>query len=137
MFGKGSPPAAMPAAGPSTSAGERGEEGIVPTQAGSIYVELLEATLGEREPSLRSLSASEALAELVRRRRRVVWTGSSPVERDWAAAALADQVAYDSALIRYSRRLGIDCDPRRFGVPGPERQRIEHALESRGIPLGP
>ena len=110
-------------------------EGSVPTpsQPGSIYVDLLEAVFCERKTALDRLSASEALAQVLRHRRNLV--GSGPDHRGWAAGALADQVAYDSALIAYARRVGLECDPRRFGNPGLERQRIERVLGDRGIPL--
>jgi hypothetical protein len=121
---------------PTETGRKRPTRDVVPTSAGSIYIGLLEAVLGERESSPR-LSASQALAEVVRCRRTVIWRRLPPDDEDWAAAALADQTAYDSALICYARRVGIDCDPGRFGTPGVERARIEGMLEARGIPLGP
>ncbi len=107
------------------------------TRPSSIYIELLEAILGEPESSPDSVSASEALAQVVRRRRAVTWNRSTPDDQDLAAVALADQLAYDAALLTYARRVGIDCDPRQFGIPEVERRRIERMLEARGIPLGP
>jgi hypothetical protein len=130
---------------------ERSDDGLVRTageptsgqressasQPGSIYIELLEAILGETDSSASSVSASEALAQVVRRRRAVTWNRSTRDDQDLAAVALADQLAYDAALLTYSRRVGIDSDPRAFGIPEIERRRIEKMLEARGIPLGP
>ena len=84
-------------------------EGTVPrpSQPGAIYIDLLEAALGERQSSLGRLSASEALAQVLRHRRDLVGEGAD--DRGWAAAALADQVAYDSALIAYARRVGLSA----------------------------
>jgi hypothetical protein len=106
-------------------------------RSGSIYVELIEAALSEREQLEPVPSASEALAQLVGCRRKVIWSESPQIDQGWAISALADQVAYDIALIRYARCIGIDCDPRHFGFPGAERRQIERMLASRGIPLDP
>jgi hypothetical protein len=107
------------------------------TQPGSIYTGLLEAILAETDSSPHPRSASEALAQVVRRRRAVTWNRSTPDDQAWAAVALADQLAYDADLVAYARRVGIECDPRRFGIPEVERERIERMLAARGIPLGP
>jgi hypothetical protein len=111
--------------------------GPIPSRPGSIYTELLETVLAEQESSVPRLSAAEALAQVIRCRRNAVRRGSTVNEKDRATLALADQVAYDSALIAYTRRLGIECDPHLFADPGLERQRIERTLEGRGIILTP
>lgn len=100
-----------------------------------IYTELLAAALTERERSQLPLSATEALAQVVTCRSRAVRGCSTPIGRGWATVALAQQVAYDSTLIRYAGIAGIACDSRRFGSPGAERQRVERELTARGIPL--
>ena len=82
-----------------------------------IYTELLAAALTEREGSELPLSATEALAQVVTCRRNAVRSGVTPIRRGWATVALADQVAYDSALIRYAGIAGVSCDSRRFGSP--------------------
>jgi hypothetical protein len=103
---------------------------------GSLYVDLLDAALSERDLSDDAQSSGEALAQLDWYRHEVIWNQRSPSDRDWTAPALADQMAYDIALIRHARSLGVDCDPDRFGSPEDERKRIERLLASRGIPLG-
>ena len=101
----------------------------------SLYVELLGAALSEREQSDGAASAGEALAELVRCRRQVVKREGPQADRGWATTALAEQVAYDTAIARFARCVGVDCDPLRFGWPHDERKRTEWVLMSRGIPL--
>jgi len=103
---------------------------------GSVYLELLHSALEERERAGGAPSARAALAELVRCRRQTLWNQRSPANPDWAVGALADQLAYDIALIRYARCVGIDCDPDRFGWPHGERETIEQILTARGLPLG-
>ena len=98
-----------------------------------MFAELLEALLGDRGSDA-VLRPEEALAELVRCRRRLA-SNPGGTEGNWAIGAIADHLAYDAALIRYSRCLNIECDPRCFGEPGAERDRVERLLESRGIPL--
>jgi hypothetical protein len=101
----------------------------------SLYVELLNAALSEREQCERVPCADEALAELVRCRRQVVRREGPQADRGSATTALAEQVAYDIALARFARCVGVDCDPHRFGWPHDERKRTESVLVSRGIPL--
>jgi hypothetical protein len=100
----------------------------------SLYAELLDAALRERELSGEVSSLGESLAELKRSQRQVTKSNGEREDAGWATAAVADQVAYDVALVRYARSLNIDCDPGRFGWPHGERQRLEW-LASRGIPL--
>jgi len=101
----------------------------------SLYSDLLDAALQEREQSEGDPSSGEALARLVQYRHEVVWRQQPASDRALTTPALADQMAYDVALIRYARSLGIDCDPEGFGSPRDERQRLERVLASRGIPL--
>jgi hypothetical protein len=57
-------------------------------------------------------------------------------DRGWSTGAIADQVAYDVALLRCARCLEMDCDPDRFGWPQDERQRLERMFAARELPLG-
>ena len=54
---------------------------------------------------------------------------------DWAPAAIADQLAYDIALIELCRRLGIEVNLAGFRQPKHERSRLEQALAARGMRL--
>ena len=128
----GAPDRAAAAAAAAVAAGSAGSAGG--TSAGSIYTELLNAVLSEEEAAP-AMSTSESLAELVRARRKVVWTSAVPTDPGWSDVALAEQLAYDSSLIRYARMVGIDCHPGNFRIPGAERRRLERTLVSRGIHL--
>jgi hypothetical protein len=100
----------------------------------SMYAQLLGAALG-RAPSIEeAVTMGEALAELLRCRRRLV-TNDPTAGPDWVPAAVADQLAYDVALIRVARRYGVECELRNFAQPGSERRRLELALTSRGLRL--
>ncbi len=102
-----------------------------PVSTSSMYADLLARTLAESEQAQPDPSPEQARAEYLRRRRGsgpVEWRASGP---RWVDSALADQVAYDAALIRYARSLGLNCDAERFGRPHDERSRIEQQVESR------
>lgn len=49
------------------------------------------------------------------------------------AAAVADELRYDTLLVVLCQRTGVDVDLRAFGRPMVERQRLEHALAGLGI----
>jgi hypothetical protein len=109
--------------------------GVMVMGPGSIYVDLLEAALGQRERVEGPPSIGGASQELVRTRRQMQGNGRSAPGADRVTLTLARQVAYDIALIRCARCLGIDGDPDRFTRPLDERLRLEHALRSRGMSL--
>jgi hypothetical protein len=48
---------------------------------------------------------------------------------------VADQLAYDIALIELAQGVGVDCDLFGFDQPPRERNRIEQALAARGLRL--
>ncbi len=88
---------------------------------------------GDREG--RGEEADEQLGEL-RRLRSLVGNPRTAERRPGSAAGrLADQLAYDTALIRYCRRVGIDCSAADFGRPEAERSHLEELLAGRGIEL--
>jgi len=100
----------------------------------SMYSDLLARTLAESERTQPDPSAEQALAEYLRCRRGAAAAGWRAPGRSWVDSALADEVAYDTALIRYAGSLGLECDVQGFGWPHDERSRIERQLESRGSP---
>ena len=53
----------------------------------------------------------------------------------WAASAVANQVAYDVALIELARCLGIACDPATFDRPALRRNELDRQLADRGVRL--
>jgi len=102
----------------------------------SMYTDLLEAALAEVIPGGRPTSFHQALAEVVRRRKLLASSGWHEVGRPSVSVALADEVAYDVALIRLARCVDVDCDPGSFGRPQGERQKVERTLASGGVVLG-
>jgi len=98
----------------------------------SMYAELLDLALG-RPRANGEATKGEALAGLMERRAALRSGGSREQADDGVSGALADQLAYDSALIRLARQLGITCDPRDFRRPDRGRQQLEEALAARGI----
>jgi hypothetical protein len=100
----------------------------------SIYVQLLGSAL-DQSHSDEDTTIGEALAQLLECRNRLGANLSFYTGTDWAPAAVADQLAYDVSLVEFSRHLGIEVDPTKFGQPEHERARLERALVSRGICL--
>jgi hypothetical protein len=100
----------------------------------SVYSQLLGSALNQT-PAGQESTNGDVLAELLERRSRLGANLSLYSETDWAPDAIADQLAYDVALIGLSRRLGIEVDLTKFGQPKHERARLEQALVSRGIRL--
>jgi hypothetical protein len=99
----------------------------------SIYERLLRSAL-EQSQSHESSTSGDALAQLLERRRSA-GNCSSYSGPDRAPAAIADQLAYDVALIELSLRLGLEVDLTKFDQPRQERRRLEQALISRGVDL--
>jgi hypothetical protein len=101
----------------------------------SIYAVLLDTVLHERQQQGPVLAPGERLAALLRCRSQLEASTYASRGSDGVATAVADQLAYDVALIEFARGLGIDPDPRRFDPPQLERHRLEEALVLRGIAL--
>jgi hypothetical protein len=98
----------------------------------SMYVELLSAVLADEETKpVRSDSpldvARECRGRMLERRGR---TGGS-IQHE-----LADEVAYDRALVNLCAASGLDVDPKGFSHPRRERARLENALAELGVDLG-
>jgi hypothetical protein len=100
----------------------------------SIYAQLLDQALGQTH-SYETSTTGDALTQLLELRHRLGANLSGRTESDWAPAAVADQLAYDVALIEFSRRLGIEVNLTGFGQPQHERTRLEQALVTRGLRL--
>ena len=101
----------------------------------SMYSDLIEAALADPGGTDDRASTSRAVAEVVRCRHRLDTAGWREADRQGVDAVLADEVAYDVALVRYARSLGVECDTHGFGWPHTGRRRIEELLVSRGIDL--
>jgi len=101
----------------------------------SIYSELLSVALDEPVPSDDEASTAEALAKVAACRSRLHVEETRSTQSDWTAGAIADQLAYDIALIELARLLGIEVDLGGFGRSLTERARIEQLLMARGLPI--
>jgi hypothetical protein len=99
----------------------------------SMYTQLLEFALRERDQNDSRPASGVALADLARCRSGLLVDVVAP--GDSAMSEVADQLAYDVALVRMARSLGIDWDLGRFNQPLRERHTLERALAVRGIPL--
>ena len=53
----------------------------------------------------------------------------------WSETTLVAEVVYDRALISLAAEVGIDVTPTNFAHPRIERERLEVALEERGMDL--
>ncbi len=100
-----------------------------------MYTQLLGAALKEVSFPDGVTTTAEAVAELNRRRDRLEDYGSRE-GTDWAGAAVADELAYDIALIELARRFGGEYDVSDFENPGKGRTRLVRYLQSQGVVLG-
>lgn len=108
---------------------------LEPMHPRSLHIDLLSAAIRTRNQSDGVPSIGEASAELERCRRQMVNNDQPRQGPGWSTEAIADQVAYDVALVRCAQSLEIDCDPDRFGWPEDERQPLERIFSSRVLPL--
>ena len=99
----------------------------------SMYSELLACVLAESEQAHPDPPPEQVLAEYLRCRRGAAQAAWRDPDPGWVDSALADEVAYDAALIRYARSLGLQCDSQRFGWPHDERR---HDRTAAGVPWG-
>ena len=101
----------------------------------SMYTQLLSAAIGRGPSELAGASERGAFDEVLRSRAEL---GSAPAaDPDVVSAVLAREVAYDVALLRLARTVGVESGPDRFEQPELERARLEGALRGRGISLEP
>jgi len=102
-----------------------------------MYAQLLQAVLRDEadpataQPPTRS---GGLLAEVV----RLGHTMQKHARRHdpgWALQAVADQLAYDAALVRLGRKRGVVVDLGTFDVPDRGRAQLENALIDMGVNL--
>ena len=96
-----------------------------------MYVDLLSTILGDE---IEAQTGEELLELALRCRFRMLHFG--PPRGLTAYDALANEVAYDRALIRLCAANGIAVAPERFAHPRAERTRLERALVEAGVDLG-
>jgi hypothetical protein len=97
----------------------------------SMYVDLLSTILGHE---IEAQTGEELLELALRCRFRMLHSG--PPRRLAAHDALANEVAYDRALIKLCVVNGIAVAPERFAQPRAEWTRLERALVEAGVDLG-
>jgi len=119
------------------SAGSRSGPGSVESggdRVSPMYARLLEAVLtDEGEPATGTPTRSSGpLAELLRLR-HVMDKHADRADAGWALQAVADQLAYDAALVRMARKRGVPIDLCAFDVPERGRADLEQALVERGV----
>jgi hypothetical protein len=96
-----------------------------------MYVRLLSIGLGGGGDVDADQTPGQALVNVLRCRSKLVVEPGGHVKR--GVGAIADELEYDIALIRFARLLGIPTDASSFSQPGVERERLERELELHGI----
>jgi hypothetical protein len=99
----------------------------------SMYTDILHKAFETRPGTAGLPMVSEAVMELLDCRSRLAVTRSTERRTNWAASALADQVAYDVALIELARSVGLPCDPATFDQPELRRNELDRELAARGV----
>ncbi len=97
-----------------------------------MYVDLLDVVL--HRPAAPEVGAGdvdplEEVVGAVRRRQE----HATRVDPGWALQALADELAYDAALVRLAHQGGLAWPIGRFGAPGAGRAELEEELGRRGV----
>ena len=115
---------------PGTRPGEPAPRGtVVP-----MYAQLLDAVLADGSDDEVPTRSSGPLAELVRLG-RVMDKHAGRSDPGWALQAVADQLAYDAALIRLAGKRGVHADTTDFEIPERGRYLLEQSLADRGVNL--
>ena len=101
----------------------------------TMYTQLLGSALDERgHPDITS-DIGEFLADFLSSRARLHAGLTSVEETQPELLAVTNELAYDVALVRLARRLGIECEVDWFERPLRARRSLEKVLVTRGIPL--
>lgn len=99
-----------------------------------MYTQLLEAVLAYEADTPSLLRSQGPLADVVRLRHRLE-RHLGRTDPGWALQALADQLAYDAALVRLARQRGVAVVTRSFDLPERGRVVIEAAVIAKGVHL--
>ena len=77
------------------------------------------------------------MSDLLRCRGQCGEIGGTHTKAEGSHVALVNYLAYDAALIKLTRLLGLDCSAEEYDLDLPEkaRARLEKVLSSRGIAL--
>jgi hypothetical protein len=102
------------------------------THVTAIYTQLLEAVLSyEADPA--TAPRSQGPMSDVLRLGRTMERHATRTDPGWALQAVADQLSYDAALIRLSRKRGIAAEVKAFDFPTLARAALEDALIELGV----
>ncbi len=97
-----------------------------------MYSDLLQAVLtGDIDAPAPSRSHSSP-SELVRLR-HAMEKHAARNDPGWALQTVADQLAYDAALVRIAWRRGVVVDIESFDVPEQGRASLEQSLTAKGV----
>jgi len=101
-----------------------------------MYTQLLEAVLDyEADPATKPRSQGP-MADVIRLR-STMERHATRTDPGWALQAMADQLAYDAALVRLARKRGIPAVTDAFDIPQQGRAGLEDALVALGVNLPP
>ena len=97
----------------------------------SMYSELLAELCGDVDPLPLPVSRDELVVILLQYRRRMSEQGG---EGDTMMTEdLALELDHDRMLLRLCTAMGIESEPKRFGNPLAERERLEQRLREVGV----
>ena len=97
-----------------------------------MYKQLLDAVLAyEVDPATQSRSQGP-LADVIRLR-HTIKRHAAGTDPGWALNSVADQLAYDAALVRLARKRGITVRSDSFDIPERGRTALENALIAQGV----
>jgi hypothetical protein len=96
----------------------------------AMYVDLLTRALDDLPGEAGPRTDDELLADVLISREQLLAYADRGTPS--AAEALAYELSYDGALIRFCESLDVPTDPERFASPSQERARLEQALAERG-----
>jgi hypothetical protein len=103
-----------------------------------MYAQLLQAVLSDDTEPLPPVHGTThsagSLAELVQLR-HAMEKHAGHNSQGWALQAVADQLAYDAALVRLGRKRGVPVDLEVFDVPERGRAQLEQAMIDKGVNL--
>ncbi|HEY5110058.1 MAG TPA: hypothetical protein VII96_10670 [Acidimicrobiales bacterium] len=103
-------------------------------QVNAMYTQLLEAVLAyEADPATQPRSQGP-LADVIRLR-HTMERHAARTDPGWALQAVADQLAYDAALVRLARKRGVAVGLDAFDIPEQGRAALEEALIALGVNL--
>lgn len=99
-----------------------------------MYTQLLKAVLAQEADPTDQSPSQGPLADVVWLRDRLE-PHAARKEPGWALEALADQLAYDAALVQLARERGMAFGPDAFAIPARGRATLEQALIASGVSL--